>query len=1019
MRIIRADTLSPSLSYEVVGCWSIARCGMTGATAESTIQRFTRSDIGSRPCKSNEIDLELLLVDLVRESSGPRLGLDHGLPSIVVKILEQIAPSKRLPFIPLFYKYSEAMDFDIDVYPPSERERRLAPIWAFKILRVLPDSDAKCLFSRMLTIHGCEEFVPTPKAAKSLDWTKQCLLKIGWEEHAASRHDLPFSRTVIKEMQERARQGRYPELRLDLAGAALDAGIATSSLDIYASVVHWTKRFMRDPLVFPNLVKEKLLARDAASLLSCVDIDPRRRPTSLPQLHHVVQQANKIIENLLELILLAIQEPAGKKDLMGWLFAIMSEIIGKRMKGLYQYHPQLGNEMELVNVLLEPLMPIVLDFERVIHSGEPSMIGVSTQKGLLEDLNCPSHPTEAVVAFMDKLAERRDRLWEEIRTNADPALCHLGKGWPKGLPVQHLLPNARWTCCALEYRNAAPFVRNRITQIITTSFHDTLSPKPNVRPSGEWIDSLRYAIEAYIGAHKTQKQQNLISLFHHYNSEIEVYACENRHHPEQVQMFRRWLRDLAVALEAPEAAAVIWPYNASVLNATFLDRDLKSDDVFLWDPRHDFHEEDEEESKQIPVTLLYCRMHGVIPRSKTVSLRRKPITNPLVIWKLDRESLSKSELSFLETQEAIILSAILFLNSTGPQKRLLARPFPTIASPRYPAISLDDCFVAYAREDSPHAEYTAKKALEKAIKAVPDRPELAVDIILRVIQHMLDASSWHRQLKLAILGKRLKPDSAKDFIERFATFTMDGLQRNRRQGGQSMPNMAEAAGHPKLFVKTTTVKMLGEVLAVANFLPTTMIMSVLHDLFNASHHVDIRARVISSVICLFDIAFDTEAIFRACASFAFIVAGPSETEPTTETDWVNAENGGKLPHISLRGDRPALDLFVKTAYYKVPKPHRAGAFLHCYDIANTCAFETFDFGPFRVNIVEDILHTWADYLPEPFLPRHRDFALSYLRYADLNRLSEALAQQEPGYWQRNPGNIGTNIGKPAEIRNRF
>ncbi|KAE8141671.1 hypothetical protein BDV38DRAFT_237306 [Aspergillus pseudotamarii] len=1059
-------TLTEPLFQEIIGCWSIARCGTTGNNTESTVERFTRSPSSSRPTTGDEMALESLMTKLIRYASDPRENLKYDRPLIGTELLEQIAPSERFKFIRLFCGHSEHLRFDIDVSPPSERERKLVPIWDFKTLRVLPDTDGQYLFDRMLSIHGCEEFIPTPPEVQTLSWINQCLLKIGWEVGMTDTDGLPFTQKAIKEMQEQGKRGRDHEHRLKWAGAAIDAALATSSVDIFTSVVQWTKRFMRDPLVFPDLMKDKILGSDAISLISCVGISPACRPTSLSQLNDIVQGANKALDNVLEVVLLASQEPGGKIISINRLLKFTSKIVESRIRGLKQYQP-LGNHLQLANVLLNPLIPIFLTYERVVQPGEESMTDQNRLSGLLANLACPAQPVEAAVIFMDKLAEGRDKLWQEIRTNTDPAVSRLGKGWPKGLPIQYLVPDRKWAHCALQHKDAAPYLRNRVEDIVKAPFHDTLTPKPHVRPRNEWVDSLRYAIESYVGIGEEESKANLLNLFQYYNSELGNYASESQQDLEQLQVFRQWLRGLAETLNMPKAAAVL-DQDTRTPNTSFLDRDARSHDIFVWDPRCESSEgEADEEPTNIPVTLLYCRMHGEIPGSKTVLLSlEEAMVDPLSIWTLGWMSAVKLDKPFLECQEAVILSSLLFLHNNGDQRQLISSPFPNEGSVRYPPVSLDDRFVTYASKDSTDARKRATQALRKFIKAIParllrdvamslldnagglsptstsygtiltsvtdvivllglsDRPELAIDVVNRVIQHLPDASSYHRHMRLIGLGKRLQPGRAKEFIGQFAKFVMQNLEQNQRQDNQNASDQNEIANQPKHFVKITTVKMLGEILAEATFLPTTMNISILQVLFNESRHIDVRSRAVSAVLSLFDKVFDTQMIFSAIAGFAIQAAGPGEVEPISEADWVNAENGGKLPTVAMTDERPALNLFVGDAYHKLPKEHRAeyvekvllplvdestrqhNRWMKAFvsrNVADISVLKTFDFGPFHIKIIDDILDKWVDYLPASFLLRHRNYALSYIRQPELVKVTETIAKREPEYRQTNAG----------------
>ncbi|KAE8402861.1 hypothetical protein BDV37DRAFT_284356 [Aspergillus pseudonomiae] len=1070
MRTLLDDSLPEPLFQEVIGCWSIARCGTTGTATESTVKRFTRSNNRSRPTRDDEMALESILKRLINSTADPRENLKDARPLLEAKLLEHIAPSERLAFIRLVCQHSEQLRFDIDMSPPSEREKKLVPIWHFETLRVLPDTDGQRLFDRMLAIHGCEEFIPTPPEVQTLSWTDQCLLKIGWEARAAHTDDLPFSHKVIREMQEEARRGRDHEHRLKWAGVAVDAALATSSADIFTSVVQWTQRFLRDPLVFPDLLKDKILGSEVASFISCVDISPACRPTSISQLSDVVQGANKSLDNVLELVLLASQEPGGKKRSINRLLNFISKIVESRIRGLKQYQP-LDSQSEVANVLLNPLIPLFLAYECIVQPDEEPITNKNRLKGLLANLECPAQPAEAAIMFIDNLAERRDRLWQKTRTNTDIAISRLGKGWPKGLPIQYLVPGTRWAHYALQYTTAAPYLRSRLENVMKAPFHDTLTPKPelDVMPSDEWVDSLRYAIESYVGIGEEKNKTSLVSLFQYYKSELENFVAGNQQHFEQLQMFRQWLRGLAETMEAPEAAAIIdQDQYTRTPNTRFLDQDPRSHGMFVWDPRYECCEEEaDEEPTDIPVTLLYCRMYEEIPTSQTVPFPQdEAVVDPLSVWTLDRTSPTKLDKPFLECQEAVILSSILFLHTNEDRRPLVSSPFPNSASMRYPRVSLDDRFMMYAKEDSSTAGKRATQALKKFIKAVParllrdlvmslldtaedlspkstsygtvlagvtdiivllglsDRPELAVDVVNRVIQSLPDASSYHRHMRLIGLGRRLQPGRAKDFIEQFAKFVTDGLEQNKKQYNQSTSDNSETADQPKHFVKITTVKMLGEILAEAAFLPTTMNVSVLQNLFNKSHHIDVRARVVSAALCLFDKAFDTKVIFSTIAGFASQVVGPREAEPTSEAEWIDAENGGKLPTVSLTDERPALDLFVKTAYHRLPKEYMAEyvqkILLPLVDesarqhkrwmkvflsrtVADMSVLKTVDFGPFHIQIIDEILGKWKEYLPASFLRRRRDYALSCIHQLELERVTQAIAKRDPGYRQTNAG----------------
>ncbi|KAE8167432.1 hypothetical protein BDV40DRAFT_168375 [Aspergillus tamarii] len=113
------------------------------------------------------------------------------------------------------------------------------------------------------------------------------------------------------------------------------------------------------------------------------------------------------------------------------------------------------------------------------------------------------------------------------------------------------------------------------------------------------------------------------------------------------------------------------------------------------------------------------------------------MVDPLSIWTLDWMSAVKLDKPFLECQEALTLSSILFLQNKEDQRPLISSHFPNERSIRYPSVSLDDRFVAYANKDSTNARKRATHALRTFIKVVPTR------LLREVTIYLLDNAADH------------------------------------------------------------------------------------------------------------------------------------------------------------------------------------------------------------------------------------------------------------------------------------
>lgn len=223
--------------------------------SDARISSFTaaRRQWGTRPSTKHTEALESLLIDIVSQFPQQRLDVRRdrrAFDSRIVRLLDEIYPSSRLPFIKLFCRHAKFLGIDLDGWPPSERETHLFPAWDLRLLRALTPADAKWLFDRSLAINDCDEFLSLSDDVNGnrIPWSDQCLLKTAWESHDPSPHNFPFTLKVLDEIKKRAERERDPEARLTQANIAVRLAQASVSLDILQQVVEWTRRYLRDPV---------------------------------------------------------------------------------------------------------------------------------------------------------------------------------------------------------------------------------------------------------------------------------------------------------------------------------------------------------------------------------------------------------------------------------------------------------------------------------------------------------------------------------------------------------------------------------------------------------------------------------------------------------------------------------------------------------------------------------------------------------------------------------------------------
>ena len=437
----------------------------------------------------------------------------------------------------------------------------------------------------------------------------------------------------------------------------------------------------------------------------------------------------------------------------------------------------------------------------------------------------------------------------------------------------------------------------------------------------------------------------------------------------------------------------------------------------------------------------------------------------------------------LSAREATIVSALLYLElvmhnlhaeeaPTDAQSREsspLAAPFPDVDMVRYPAMYLHKDFVEVAWDDVGKAMERCIDVLRASMYAVPsklvstlldkvldalevlerphgvfkvvlkttfaliqalvlsDRPELAVGPVVRVVESFPSESAYHRRMKLLSLCRRLPPDSVRTFLGRFSDFVCQRLVEQQRRGPekQEAPRVTPKTNAPD-FVKITTVKMLAQLLAQADFLPLNTTLQILGDVFQSTQHIDIRTEIIKAALNLFNRVHGSPAgldrLFTFIKSIAHELAQkPSEMDPTGDVStWTTA-----LPNVSSVKERPGLKILIE-AQAKLPPAlhvtyvqHVLFPFVTASENAHNVWMDAFlaplglsraelgipSFGPFDPYLIDNILSKWTIYLPGRYLQvEHNEWELTHtLHWQAFATIGDTLATSSPEYRQTNAG----------------
>lgn len=818
--------------------------------------------------------------------------------------------------------------------------------------------------------------------------------------------------------------------------------------------------------------------RCGGDILSCKADLKLAKLASKGDLVAAVKKANQSLKGLLVTLLLLLREPGARQSMMArhTVSDLFNNIVRNRMDAVKQYsESNLATESELADILLESLIPIIIDYEREGNTEGQTALHWGGAKGLLTALKYPKSPSPADLGFLDRLARERDKLWQEIRVNRNPDILTWVNGLPKGLPIQRLIFHSEWCYHILRRPSEAPYLANRANETLFGSLDVVMTAIPeNIEPDLDFVDDLYFLILAYLGerkyiggSEKIEQEKRAMHIWEYYSTMLQP-------HPLYLELFQDWLSDQLHDIGLHEAANVIQP---SLLMApskpVVLSMPMASDAVAEWDPQEGIGEDIEmlivadEMPRKVPYTILNYRMkqQRVLP-NRYASIRKKPRPtpkrrSPLSIWLVDRQALRKVPREKLTaTREAVILSALLFLDTFTKNSRILQTRFPNVEYPRYPSTYLADEFITRLTDETPRNSRKHKRLIEEgprslmrgalralgefhrdipahllrdliwsfmdALKTSPnapmysdilwcafelikvlllaDQPHLVVDVALRVWMDFTEESSYHRAVSLVKLGKTLTPGQASELMRKFSAYVRDVLREQKKPGSDQ----------DKPFIKVTTVKMLAQALAEADFLSQATCLQLLREIYTASRHIDVRVAVFSSILELISSSNDPES-YKLFTSVALIAAGPSERDTITEEDWQAAENGGPIPKIVHNPDRPILDLVIHAAFRKLPERLKSDyvrtvllplvqestsqhtrwmtCFLHRLGLSlSELGISDSEIGPFSSTLVDKILSTWFRYLPATYLKhQHRSWALSYRRHTSFNRIAERLA----------------------------
>ncbi|PWY93435.1 hypothetical protein BO94DRAFT_342319 [Aspergillus sclerotioniger CBS 115572] len=995
----------------------------------------------SRPQPTHKTRLEAVLIEVltaVDDEIYYFTTLSNMLRGDFRPYMESIPPEARLPLARLIFRHYCNLGFDIDSPTPSSKETALLP-WSAYFILSLTEADSRRMFQRIQSSWGREialvcdtRQAPWVNWKDDLAWFNEKLIEVDWESrNPHCENQSPLALSVVADCRLRAERARDGKERLDWAKRAIDTALMSKSVFVYREAAQWTSRFAHDPNTRQPLA-QCMYSEDAALVLSIVEL-PHHFYPSLETLKQLIGEANSVLAYHVEAAQQMLRQPSYKNGQDLGLRQLICSVAERRINKLKRlYYLGLGDEDQLVEVLLESLVPVILNFEKAGTCKGRERLGWSGLGGVLDNMACPPRPWKGILVFLDRLAGHRDTMWTKERSQRGPKLATPKDGWPSGLPIQYLLPSEDWTSAALANEDAAPFVSVRVRDVIFSDPRTCAHQISNETQSlGLFADSLPFSIQSYVGT-GSHRETRADHVWKYYRDSTP----SNIGHQET---FRDWFVDLARSRGLSKLRNKLRPaLPLSLINFG----DSSCDHVVEWDPRSTEAQE-AQEAQPPPVTTLQYRFSA---SKEDVSLEnwadRDFEPEPWKTADTDLIELWSSGDNFarysLPSQEALVTSVLLFVEQqVEDQQSILCQAFPeTSPCVRFPAVKLSSRFLS-AIDDSDTAVdaafsvldrlltiapssilYALGKSLQRSLFRLPttsakyllvercayrimqliqksDQPILAVGLGFNVIQELPDASSRHRSALTFPLGRALDHENAETMLQKFADFILGSLKKQ---------NTAD-----KSPVKITTIKMLAQLVALSNFISTASQINILRSLFEASGHIDVRVATCKALLRVAVTNSGNRAPYQLFKTWTHAAARPNERINTSEEDWLKAEQDGDLPEVNA--DRPLLSLFAEMAPEMLPSSYLEDYFQTALiplvqelsrqhsrwmrafirQVGSVPEGPSVDnIGPFDDKLTEKLIDRWLLYLPKSFLLEDRISASAYLFFVQHKALNERL-----------------------------
>jgi hypothetical protein len=290
-----------------------------------------------------------------------RLGLGGSQNSICRDFLQTSRTLRAKPELrwPLLRRYclhvpNKGIDIDEDVdFKPLAKQQWSSDVFeylskeeAVRLLKGLQSANPQYSFLRAM---GGTSILSNQDIISQQNFNVALLLTLLQRDSGAIQTK---AQTGVDELRKKAATAREQADRAHFAKAASAYAIASGSLDLYEETITWLQRYVRDPLTLKVVFgRDAVLTSEGIELLSGIP-QPLMEDNALANISSGVEQANRILINFHETMLLAKREPSFYQPDWSGVFSLFGSAISRRVSRAEELQKRLeGPEAEVYSAI--------------------------------------------------------------------------------------------------------------------------------------------------------------------------------------------------------------------------------------------------------------------------------------------------------------------------------------------------------------------------------------------------------------------------------------------------------------------------------------------------------------------------------------------------------------------------------------------------------------------------------------------------------------------------------------------